>query len=165
VTSTDGLKWQTVTHLDVPGRPNEATVRIRPDGEMIAMVRRERGNYFGWIGSSKPPYREWTWHETEHRFGGPNFLVLPDSSLLSAGRSYRQPFSTVIATMDREHYDIALKLPSGGSDTGYAGMVWHNDELWVSYYSNHEDKDGNPTHSPQQETQTSIYLARIRFQK
>lgn len=119
-------------------------IRMHSDGEMIAMVRRERGNYFGWIGSSKPPYREWRWHETEHRFGGPNFIVPPDSSLIAAGRSYRQPFSTVIASMDREHYDIALKLPSGGSDTGYAGMVWHKDELWVSYYSSHEDKDGNP---------------------
>jgi hypothetical protein len=165
LTSTDGLKWETVTHLDVPGRPNEATVRIRPDGEMIALVRRERGNYCGWIGCSKPPYREWTWHETGHRFGGPNFIVLPDNSLVASGRSFRQPYSTVIASMDRKHYDIALTLPSGGSDTGYPGMVWHNDELWLSYYSNHEDKDGNPTRSPQQETQTAIYLARIRFQK
>ena len=165
VTSTDGLNWELVTHLDVPGRPNEATVRIRPDGEMIAMVRRERGNYFGWIGSSKPPYREWRWHETEHRFGGPNFIVLPDSSLISAGRSYRQPFSTVIASMDREHYDIALKLPSGGSDTGYAGMVWHKNELGVSYYSSHEDRDGNPPPNRHVELPCAIYLARVRFQK
>ena len=165
VTSTDGLNWELVTHLDVPGRPNEATVRIRPDGEMIAMVRRERGNYFGWIGSSKPPYREWRWHETEHRFGGPNFIVLPDDSLIAAGRSYRQPFSTVIASMDREHYEIALKLPSGGSDTGYAGMVWHKDELWVSYYSSHEDKDGNPPPNRHVELPCAIYIARVRFQK
>ena len=152
-----------LTHL--AGRPNEATVRIRPDGEMIAMVRRERGNYFGWIGSSKPPYREWTWHETEHRFGGPNFIVLPDNSLIASGRSFRQPYSTVIARMDREHYDIALTLPSGGSDTGYAGMVWHNDELWVSYYSNHEDKDGNPPPNRHVELPTAIYLARVRLTK
>lgn len=165
MTSTDGMHWETVTHLDVPGRPNEATVRIRPDGEMIAMVRRERGNYFGWIGSSRPPYREWTWHETEHRFGGPNFIVLPDSSLVASGRSYRQPFSTVIASMDLEHYDIALILPSGGSDTGYPGMVWHNDELWVSYYSNHEDKDGNPPPNRHVELPAAIYLARIRFER
>ncbi len=60
---------------------------------------------------------------------------------------------------------IALKLPSGGSDTGYAGMVWHNDELWVSYYSNHEDNDGNPPPKSHVELPTAIYLARIRFEK
>jgi hypothetical protein len=42
-----------------------------------------------------------------------------------------------------------LALPSGG-DCSYAGMVWHDDLLWISYYSSHEGK-------------TSIYLATIRF--
>ena len=32
VTSADGMKWETVTHLDVPGRPNEATFRISARG-------------------------------------------------------------------------------------------------------------------------------------
>jgi len=39
-----------------------------------------------------------------------------------------------------------LILPSGG-DTSYPGLVWHEDQLWVSYYSSHEEK-------------TAIYLAR-----
>jgi len=42
-----------------------------------------------------------------------------------------------------------LKLPSAG-DTSYAGLVWHDDLLWISYYSSHEER-------------TSIYLARVRF--
>ena len=48
-----------------------------------------------------------------------------------------------------DSYEPVLTLPSGG-DTSYAGMVWHNDLLWVSYYSSHEGK-------------TSIYLAKICF--
>ena len=40
-----------------------------------------------------------------------------------------------------------LKFPSGG-DTSYPGLVWHNDLLYMSYYSTHEGK-------------TSIYLARL----
>lgn len=164
VTSTDGLKWDLVTHLDVPGRPNEATVRMQPDGEMIALVRRERGTLFGYIGTSRPPYHEWQWHTTEHRLGGPNFIILPDRSLIAAGRSYRAPFSTVIASMDRQHYDIALTLPSGGSDTGYPGMVWYNDELWVSYYSAHEDKNGKPPANRHVELPAAIYIARIRLE-
>jgi hypothetical protein len=49
------------------------------------------------------------------------------------------------------------------NDTGYAGMVWHKDELWGSYYSNHEDKEDNPPPNRHVELPTAIYLARIRF--
>ena len=35
-------------------------------------------------------------------------------------------------------------------DTSYPGLVWHEGQLWVSYYSSHEGK-------------TSIYLARVRL--
>jgi hypothetical protein len=45
-------------------------------------------------------------------------------------------------------YEPVLTLPSGG-DTSYAGMVWHGDLLWVSYYASHEGK-------------TAIYLARVK---
>jgi len=42
-----------------------------------------------------------------------------------------------------------LTLPSGG-DTSYAGMVWHEGLLWVTYYSSHEEK-------------TCIYLAKVKL--
>ena len=45
-------------------------------------------------------------------------------------------------------YEPALTLPSGG-DTSYAGMVWHEGQLWVSYYASHEGK-------------TAIDLARVK---
>ena len=40
-------------------------------------------------------------------------------------------------------------LTSGG-DTSYAGLVWHDEVLWISYYSSHEGK-------------TSIYLAKVKI--
>ena len=149
VVSDDGLKYDLVTPLDVPGHPNESTVRILPDGEMIALVRREGGNTFGWIGSSKPPYTAWHWHETKHRLGGPNFIRLPDGSLWAAGRSYPGGAKTVVARMSRDSYEPALTLPSGG-DTSYPGLVWHDGLLWMSYYSSHEGK-------------SAIYLAKIKL--
>src|SRR5262249_6659452 len=42
-----------------------------------------------------------------------------------------------------------ITLPSGG-DTSYAGLVWHDDLLWVSYYSSHEGR-------------APIYLAKVRL--
>ena len=41
-------------------------------------------------------------------------------------------------------------LPSGG-DCSYPGLVWHENLLWMSYYSSHEDNH------------TSIYLAKVKF--
>ena len=76
VVSDDGVKYRLVTHLGVPGHPNETTLRFLAGGELMAMVRREGGNTMGWLGSSKPPYKEWKWVETKHRFGGPNFDTL-----------------------------------------------------------------------------------------
>jgi hypothetical protein len=149
VSSSDGIKYDLVTHLDVPGHPNETTVRFMPDGEIVALVRREGGNTFGWIGKSRAPYKEWTWKETQHRIGGPNFIRLPDGSLWAAGRTYPGGAKTALATMTADgEYTPVLTFPSGG-DTSYAGLVWHDGLLWMSYYSSHEGK-------------TSIYLAKIK---
>jgi hypothetical protein len=150
VASNDGVEYDVVAHLDVPGHPNETTLRFMPGGEMIALVRREGGNTFGWIGRSRAPYREWTWTETMHRLGGPNFIRLPNGTLWAAGRSYPGGAKTVLARMTREgEYAPAATLPSGG-DTSYPGLVWHDGSLWMSYYSSHEGK-------------SAIYLARIKL--
>lgn len=146
--STDGVSYRLLTRLDVPGRPNETTLRVLSDGEMIALVRREAGEAFGWIGTSRPPYTRWNWTETRHRLGGPNFLRLPDGSLWAAGRSYPGGAKTVVARMTRDRYEPVLTLPSGG-DTSYPGLVWHDGFLWISYYSSHEGK-------------TAIYLAKVK---
>jgi hypothetical protein len=154
VSSSDGVKYDVVTHLDVPGHPNETTLRFLPDGQMIALVRREGGNKLGWIGRSNPPYTKWEWTESKHQVGGPNFIRLPDGSLWAACRSYPPPGSssgakTVLAKMTATgDYEPKLTFPSGG-DTSYAGLVWHDGLLWMSYYSSHEGK-------------TSIYLAKVK---
>jgi len=46
-------------------------------------------------------------------------------------------------------YTPALTLPSSG-DNSYPGFVWHDNSLWMLYYSSHEGKTG-------------IYLAKIRL--
>jgi hypothetical protein len=149
VVSKDGIHYDTLTHLGVPGHPNETTLGFLPDGEMIALVRREGGNRFGWIGSSKPPYLDWTWHESEHRFGGPELSVRQPDEIGAAGRSYPGGAKTVLAHMTRNSYDPVLTFPSGG-DTSYPGLVWYQRILWMSYYSSHEGK-------------SSIYLAKVRL--
>ncbi|MCC6698686.1 MAG: right-handed parallel beta-helix repeat-containing protein [Candidatus Hydrogenedentes bacterium] len=150
VRATDGINYEKVAILEIPGRPNETTVRFMPDGEMIALVRREAETRSGWIGTSRPPYTEWTWTDTGVAVGGPNFIRLPDGDLWAAGRFYPNGPNTVLARMTRTSYEPVLTLPSGG-DTSYPGLVWHDGILWMSYYSSHEGK-------------TSIYLAKIALE-
>jgi hypothetical protein len=147
VASRDGLRYDQLCSLDVPGVPNETTLRFAANDELIALVRREGGNKNAWIGRSKSPYLKWRWHETGHRVGGPNFIILPNGDMWAAGRSYVGDEVTVLSRFGPERYEPVLTLPSGG-DTSYPGMVWHQGVLWLSYYASHEGK-------------TSIYLAQI----
>jgi len=152
VKSTDGYGWEVVTYLDVPGFANESTVRFLPDDTMVAFVRREAGNRHGWIGTSKPPYREWNFTEIGQRLGGPNFIVLDDGSMWAGSRVHTEKGSrTGIGRMTTTSYAPELILPSGG-DNSYPGMVMHEGKLWVSYYSSHEGK-------------SAIYLAVIELPK
>ena len=155
--SRNGVAWETVSRLEVTSRPNEATLRFRKDGTMIAMVRREEGDKLGWFGEAKPPYTRWTWHPGNLRLGGPDFVELPDGRWIAGTRIYdkktggpAEKVGTIVASIDAAFQLTPLvTLPSGG-DTSYSGFVWHEGLLWTSYYSSHEGK-------------ASIYLAKIRL--
>jgi hypothetical protein len=151
--SSDGLQWTLVTPFEVTGRPNETTLRFLENGNMMAMVRREGANRMGWFGTAQPPYKSWTWHESNYQFGGPNFIQLPDGSLIAGTRDYatKPKCSTLVARLADGKLVPLVTLPSGG-DTSYPGLVWHDGILWVSYYSSHEGK-------------TSIYLAKITLKQ
>lgn len=149
--SADGKRFELVSHLDVPGNPNETTLRFLEDGTLMALARREAGNKHAWIGTSRAPYTEWKWHDGGMRVGGPNFMQFPAGDLWAVVRKYEPKATTVVAQMTAENLKPVLELPSGG-DTSYAGLVRHDDLLWISYYSSHEGK-------------TSVYLAKVRFVK
>jgi len=150
--SSDGVAWELITPLDLPGA-SETTLRFLESGEMIALSVDMRTSPRGTrIGSSRPPYRDWVWRDVPYALGGPNFIVLPDGRWLASTRNYLgegKGSQTVLAWMTRDSIRPFLEFPSGG-DNSYAGLVRQGDELWMSYYSSHEDK-------------TSIYLARVRL--
>jgi hypothetical protein len=151
VKTLDGIVYKCVTRFEVQGSPNEATVRVMSDGEMLILLRREAGDKHGYLGRSKPPYTKWIWHDTQWRLGGPDFITLPDGRLIVGTRVYTSGGAhTEIFTSDRKgRLQKLIRLPSGG-DTSYPGLLWHDGLLWVSYYSSHEEK-------------TSIYLAKVKL--
>ena len=153
LTSDDGLKYEElVPKLFGEGTPTEATLRFAKDGTMYCLQRRDgqplRKSAF--FGVSRPPYTEWQWHDLGVHVGGPNFIQLPSGQWIAAGRFFNDKTpKTKLALLDVEKHTLEpiLELPSGG-DCSYPGLVWHDDVLWMSYYSSHEGK-------------TSIYLAKI----
>lgn len=142
--SRDGLEWEFISEFRLPDNTwnaSETTVRVMPDGRMIALTRPH------WIGSSQPPYTVWSWTKMNENIGGPNYIRSPDGELWASGRRYGEQATTVVARLTAESYEPVLTLPSGG-DCSYPGMVWHDGLLWISYYSSHEGR-------------SSIYLAKI----
>ncbi|HVV00171.1 MAG TPA: exo-alpha-sialidase [Verrucomicrobiae bacterium] len=153
VESDDGISYRRIAALDVPGSPNETTLRFGPGGQCIALARREAGDRQAWIGSSHAPYTDWHWHAAGLFIGGPDFSVLPNGAMVASGRELdAQPHHgarTFVGTMTLDKVTPALVLPSGG-DCSYPGMVWQDGILWISYYSSHEGA-------------TDIYLAKVKM--
>jgi len=140
--SADGIAWQPVTVWDIPGRPNETTLRFRDDGTCLALVRRESGDRQGWFGTASAPYRDWTWRPIGRGIGGPELVVLADGRLVAAGRDSRAGGPvTAVDFIDPASgsWPAGVTLPSGG-DTSYPGLVEHDGSLWMTYYSSHEGK-------------------------
>lgn len=148
--TTNGVHYEKIVTPAVPTNcwPDEATIRFRPDGLMLALVRNDRSAGPAFIGRSVPPYTDWTFVNSGQTVQGPNFIVLPDGRMVYAGRVYSGGAKTVVGGMTPERGVPWLTLPSGG-DTSYPGLAWHEGLVWVSYYSSHEGK-------------TAIYLAKVR---
>ncbi|MDA0337097.1 MAG: exo-alpha-sialidase [bacterium] len=146
--TTDARQWDFVAEFLLPHdtwTASETTVHLRPEGDMVALIRPD------WIGTSPKPYVDWSFTRIEQSLGGPNFIILPDGAMWAAarGRGPDGQAATVLARMTDTSYTPVLVLPSGG-DCSYAGMVWYDGLLWMTYYSSHESK-------------SSIYLAKMRL--
>lgn len=150
LSTRDGVTFDLITGFDISGFPNEATIRFDAKGDMLMMVRREKGNERGYWGKSSAPYTDWTWKEMEVRLGGPDFIHVNDDLIVMGTRSYYTSFPKTVlwAGNGSEKFQEVYVLPSGG-DTSYPGFIVEGDQLWVSYYSTHE----TPL--------ASVYLAKI----
>ncbi|MCX7918759.1 MAG: exo-alpha-sialidase [bacterium] len=147
--SQDGSRFEPmINDFNIPGFPNESSI-IFSCGTAYCLLRREQDNAL--FGTAVFPYSDWQWKDTGVRLGGPNMLQLPNCQIIAAVRLYDRHTRTALCWIDTETGKLreAVTLPSGG-DTSYAGLVWYNGLLWVSYYSSHEGKP-------------SIYLAKVKI--
>ena len=152
VESDNGIDYRLIKTFSLPGRPNESTIRFNQRGEMVMVVRNEDASVRGHVGYSRSPYKQWRWFQTDARLGGPNFVFLPDGSMVLGSRRYSPQVKTILAGLQPNgRIRSFLEMPSGG-DTSYPGMLIHDGHLCVSYYSSHEGR-------------TSIYFYRQKIDK
>jgi len=159
--SDDGIHFDVINEclLDEHG-PSEYAFVFLEDDTCLCLLRRDDAKHPGCdnalLGQAQPPYKNWQWQELDERIGGPDMLQLPDGRILAGVRKFKDNCAkdwraqwTELSWLDRDNARLmpCVKLPSGG-DSSYPGMVFYDGEVWVSYYSSHEEK-------------TAIYLARI----
>lgn len=150
--SDDGRKFERLGEpFAIDGFSNESSLIFHADGTALCIVRRDGNPNDAQLGTSSPPYTDWKWKSLGQYIGGPVLKQLPDGRHLVAGRRKIGPAKTVLWQLDpvtAKLHELTV-LPSGG-DTSYPGLVYHNEMLWMSYYSSHEGK-------------ASIYLAKIKL--
>jgi hypothetical protein len=150
--SRDGRTFSTLLDtMHDEGYPNETAMVFGEQDVCYCLVRRDGTGANALLATAMPPYTNWQWMDLGRPIGGPNMIRLPSGGLLAAVRLSDSKVRTSLCWIDpvRGTMDEFLSLPSGG-DTSYAGLVWRDSMLWVSYYSSHEGK-------------ASIYLARVAF--
>lgn len=133
------------------GYPNESDICFDVDGSATALVRRDADSFSAQLGISKPPYSHWQWHDLDDYIGAPAMLQWSKNTIIVAGRIYRKrKLKTAIWELNRQtkKLNLLLELPSSG-DNSYPGLVRKNEDLFVSYYSSHEDN------------RSAIYLSKI----
>lgn len=133
------------------GYPNESDLCFMQNGDLYAVVRRDADSFTAQIGHAKAPYRRWRWFDLGEYIGAPVILAKDQKNVFVCGRAWlNKRFKTALWNLNLETKKLQLidVLPSGG-DCSYAGMVQHDGQLYVSYYSSHIDN------------QSHIYLAQL----
>ncbi|MBM4072595.1 MAG: hypothetical protein FJ271_27245 [Planctomycetes bacterium] len=153
ITSTDGVKWQTVSTILKAANMSESTLRVLADGTMRVMIRRKYGRDHD-VATAGPPYTEWKIDtrpeivEGEHLFevGGQVFLAsranlagkpqakeVPD--LFDKRKSY-----SMVYRVDAECRLTPWAVMDSMGDCSYPFLVETPTEVLCAYYSQHQDR-------------------------
>lgn len=132
------------------GYPNESDL-VFNGKQAWAIVRRDADSCTAQLGTSCWPFKRWQWHDLGIYLGGPCMIQRDNNRVWLAGRIWKNArFTTALFSLElnSRKLNMIAELPSAG-DNSYPGLVVHENTLWVSYYSSHEDQ------------KSQIYLAKL----
>lgn len=123
------------------GCPTEAALCIGADSVAYTIVRDDCTGAKCFLGISKYPFAIWSWKELPFFVRGPNIKILDNGKLFLAASAMKQWNKTCYTILDPKTlaFDDIQELVSDG-DNGYPGVVIHNNQAVISYYSSHEGK-------------------------
>ncbi|MBC3766782.1 hypothetical protein [Neptunicella marina] len=122
------------------GYPNESAIAFSAEGCAYAIVRRDADTASAQLGKSHYPYKKWQWRDLRAYIGSPQMLIWDNTHAIIAGRIWQQQGpKTALIGINLITGKLTLKeiLPSRG-DCSYPGMLIHQEQLYVSYYSMHQ---------------------------
>ncbi|QEP42802.1 exo-alpha-sialidase [Ectothiorhodospiraceae bacterium BW-2] len=142
----DGKSWQIVKEHFFPEADiysNETSLLFLNDQRVLCLLRRDSRDpdeTVACLGEASPPYTTWQWQKLDRRIGGPKMIQLKSGELIAVIRLYDERVRTSVCQIDSGtgHVIELLALPSGG-DCSYAGVVEYQQQLYISYYSSHEE--------------------------
>jgi hypothetical protein len=138
--TTDGTRYEPITQFQTPEGAGESTLRFEADGTARLVMRRDGGRQRALLGTASPPYTKWQLVDVAYRLGGPDLIQLGDGSWWLASRSHDRR-KTVLARVDFQRGAIEEQYAiEGGPECGYPSLAWHDDRLWMTFYSSHEAK-------------------------
>lgn len=146
ITSSDGLKWETVATVRKGNWESETTFYFGPKEKLYAFLR-TKYSVPGSIREAMPPYQKWTERPAGVHLSGHGIHTFRGVTYLLSRTMEGKTTGTMIYTFEDGELRPYCALPSGG-DCSYAEAAEAGDEMLVSYYSSHEGA-------------ASIYLARV----
>jgi hypothetical protein len=145
----DGVHFEKVCYIkcdELNELYNEATIRFKEDGTLIALIRTERHGLIG-ITDMSSGYVNWKFSVLPFRLGGPNFLIRKNGEMVAGTRFFflnddnTLDFGTVVAFMNEKTLIPMIRVESSG-DNSYPGMLLEdNGEIIFLYYSSECDDE------------------------
>lgn len=102
---------------------------------------RDSGLLNGFLGRSRAPYTNWTWHEIDARIKHPNPLLLDDGRIVVSAGIIDEKSRTSLCEFDPATGNLTelLEFPTDGQLTR-VGLALHKGEVWASYHASHDGK-------------------------
>ncbi len=150
--SGDGERFTIQADNLVPPRQDaEAGLLFGRDGNALCLMRGDGAGAPAQLGTSRAPYKAWSWSVLNASVATPNVLELADGRIIVAGSIPGNEARIALWWLDPERGTLKefLRLPSGG-ESGRPGLASHEGILWIAYHSSHEGR-------------AMIYLARVKL--